>query len=228
MNNGATRSDDQQQKILEISSAMDKFEGYKHPHGVRVAAIADALAEKLGLAEQDRITLRQAAFVHDIGEMSMNRDFMRVPRELTEEERLDMQRHPVIGEQEAAKVGFKRGVQLVIRWHHEWWNGSGYPDAIEREQIPIAARILRLVDTYCAMTDERPHKPAVSADTARDYIGRWAGIEFDPRVVKAFLELEGIPELASYKWESARVSDLPAEFSEEAVAPRQAEEEANV
>jgi putative nucleotidyltransferase with HDIG domain len=202
MDNGTGRGADQQQKILEISSAMDKYEGYSHPHGVRVAAIADALAEKLGLAEQDRVVLRQAAFVHDIGEMAMNREFIRAQRELDPEERVDMQRHPVIGEQEAAKVGFKRGVQLVIRWHHEWWNGSGYPDAIEREQIPIAARILRLVDTYCAMTDDRPYKKAVSVRTARDHIRRWAGVEFDPKVAKAFLELTDLPELASYKPEN--------------------------
>lgn len=204
MENGAIRKEEQQQKILEISSAMDKFEGYKHPHGVRVAAIADALAEKLGLAVQDRVTLRQAAFVHDIGEMVMNRDFIRAPRELNDDERLDMQRHPVIGEQEASKVGFKRGVQLVIRWHHEWWNGTGYPDALEHEQIPIAARILRVADTYASMTDDRPFRKALSAEAARDYLVRWSGIEFDPRVVKQFLTLENLPELASYKWESVR------------------------
>lgn len=204
MGNGAIRKEDQQQKILEISSAMDKFEGYKHPHGVRVAAIADALAEKFGLAVQDRVTLRQAAFVHDIGEMVMSRDCIRSPRELSEEERLDMQRHPVIGEQEAAKVGFQRGVQLVIRWHHEWWNGCGYPDALEREQIPIAARILRVADTYAAMTDDRPFRTALSAEAARDHLVRWSGIEFDPRVVKQFLTLENLPELASYKWQSMR------------------------
>lgn len=201
MDNGAVRSSDQQQKVLEISSAMDKHEGYRHPHGVRVAAVADALALKLGLAEQDRMTLRQAAFVHDLGEMVMNRDFLRAPRELTDQERTDMQRHPVIGEQEAAKVGFKRGVQLIIRWHHEWWNGSGYPDALEREQIPIAARILRVVDTYCAMTDDRPYKKAVSVESAREYLTRWAGVEFDPRIVKAMLELEDLAELASYRAE---------------------------
>lgn len=98
-------------------------------------------------------------------------------------------RHPVIGEQEAAKRGFSRAVQLLVRWHQEWWNGEGYPDGLLREQIPLATRILRVADTYCALTDNRPHCPAMSTVEARKYVIQWAGLEFDPRVVSAFLSL---------------------------------------
>ncbi|MDQ3042737.1 MAG: HD domain-containing protein, partial [Acidobacteriota bacterium] len=90
------------------------------------------------LASHDRYSLRQAALVHDVGEMIMNRDYIKAGRKLREDERVDMQRHPIIGEQEAAKRGLSRAVQLLVRWHHEWWNGAGYPDALEREQIPLA------------------------------------------------------------------------------------------
>ena len=86
----------------------------------------------------------------------MNRDYIRANRILTDEERIDLQRHPVIGEQEVAKRGLSRAVQLLVRWHHEWWNGMGYPDALEREQIPLAARILRVADTYCALPIRGP------------------------------------------------------------------------
>jgi HD-GYP domain-containing protein (c-di-GMP phosphodiesterase class II) len=113
-----------------------------------------------------------------------------------------MQRHTVIGEQEAAKRGWNRAVQLLVRWHHEWWNGAGYPDALEREQIPLAARILRVADTYSAMTDARPYKPAVSVTEAKRYLTEWAGIEFDPKIVKAFLSLEGVKELEAYSAEA--------------------------
>ena len=127
-----------------------------------MATLADAVAKKLNLSAQDRLALRHAALVHDLGEVVMNRDYIKSNRVLSDEERIDMQRHPVIGEQESAKRGLSRAVQLLVRWHHEWWNGAGYPDALTREQIPLSARILRLVDTYAAMTDSRPFSGAIS------------------------------------------------------------------
>ena len=178
------------EKLLTISSQIDEFEGYASAHASRVASIAGQLSATFNLASRDRFFLEQAALIHDIGEMSMNREYIRAPRGLTRNERLDVERHPVIGEQDAAKLGLPRGVQLLVRWHHEWWNGSGYPDALEGEQIPLAARILRLADTYAAMTGTRPFRVALSDADARKYIKEWAGIEFDPMVVKNFLTLD--------------------------------------
>ena len=80
-----------------------------------------------------------------------------------------------------------RAVQLIVRWHHEWWCGAGYPDALTGEEIPLAARILRVADTYAALVTPRPYRPAMSQEEARKYMVEWAGIEFDPAVVKAFL-----------------------------------------
>ena len=184
--------------LAQISAAMDEFEGYAHPHGGRIAVIADAIAEKFNFAAHDRQALRQAALVHDLGELVMNREYIKANRMLREDERIDMQRHTVIGEQEAAKRGLSRAVQLLVRWHHEWWSGTGYPDALEREQIPLAARILRVADTFAALTDSRPYSVAISAEEAKRYLIEWSGIEFDPKVVKAFLSLENLPELRSY------------------------------
>jgi HD-GYP domain-containing protein (c-di-GMP phosphodiesterase class II) len=175
------------QDLLKLSAKIDGFEGYHSPHGQRIAAIADVMATHFNLASRDRFFLQQAALIHDIGEMSMNRDYIRANRRLAENERLDLQRHPVIGEQEAAKLGLPRGTQLIIRWHHEWWNGSGYPDALETEEIPLAARILRVSDTYASMTAARPYRAAKTADEAKKYLIEWSGIEFDPTIVKAFL-----------------------------------------
>lgn len=185
-------------KLMQTSAEMDAFEGYAHPHGARIAAIADELARYFNLGSHDRHSLRQAALIHDIGEMTMARDYIRANRQLTDDERIDMQRHPVIGEQEAAKRGLPRAVQLLIRWHHEWWNGMGYPDALEQEQIPLAARILRLADTYAALTDSRPYNEAIPSAEARRYLAEWAGIEFDPRLVAAFLSLADVEALRSY------------------------------
>jgi HD-GYP domain-containing protein (c-di-GMP phosphodiesterase class II) len=187
-----------EEKLLKTAAVIDDFEGYRHPHAQRIAILADNLARKFNLASHDRFSLQQAALVHDIGEYVMNREYFRSRRQLTVDERVDMQRHPIIGEQETAKRGFSRAVQLLVRWHHEWWNGAGYPDALEHEQIPLAARILRVCDTFAALTDDRPFSAAISASEANRYLIEWAGIEFDPKVVKEFLTLEGLLELKSY------------------------------
>jgi HD-GYP domain-containing protein (c-di-GMP phosphodiesterase class II) len=190
--------EDFEDSLLNIAKTIDDFEGYAHPHAARIAVLSDATAKLFNLASHDRHALRQAALVHDIGELAMNREYIKARRVLTEAERVDMQRHPVIGEQEAAKRGLSRAIQLLIRWHHEWWNGAGYPDALMRDRIPLAARILRVADTFAAMTDARPYKPAISSENARKYLIEWAGIEFDPLVIKAFLSLQDLPELHSY------------------------------
>lgn len=186
------------QELLRLSEVIDRFEGYAHPHAARIAALADALALKFNFASHDRFALNQAALVHDIGELVMKREYIHANRILRDDERIDMQRHTVIGEQQAAKRGLPRAVQLLVRWHHEWWNGAGYPDALEGDQIPLAARILRVADTYAALTDARPYSVAISEKEAKRYLIEWAGIEFDPKVVKAFLSLEDLLEIRSY------------------------------
>ncbi len=198
MENLSIRKDDSEEKLLKLAAAADKFEGYAHPHAGRIAVLADALAQKFNFATHDRLSLRQAALVHDIGEVVMNRDYIKTDRTLREDERVDMERHPVIGEQEAAKHALNRAVQLLVRWHHEWWNGTGYPDALAQEQIPLAARILRVADTFAALTDARPYSVPISELEAKRYLIEWSGIEFDPKVVKMFLSLEDLPELESY------------------------------
>ena len=177
------------ERLLRIAASMDEFEGYTQGQASRIAWIADSLGEAFNLATRDRFFLEQAALLHDIGEISMNREYIRANRVLTINERIDLQRHPVIGEQETSRLGLPRGVQLAVRWHHEWWNGSGYPDGLESEQTPLAARILRVADTYAALTAARPHRAALGAEDARKYMIEWAGIEFDPAIVKTFLAI---------------------------------------
>ena len=184
--------------LVRLAAAADEFEGYAHPHATRIAALAYELAKLFHLARGDRLTLRQAALTHDLGEMVMRRDYIKRAGALTEEERLDLARHPVIGEQEAARAGAERAAQLLVRWHHEWWNGAGYPDGLRGEQIPLTARILRVADAYAALTDARPYRPARTEQEARRHLTEWAGLEFDPRVVRAFLSLSQLAALRSY------------------------------
>src|SRR6202008_1027848 len=147
----------------------------ENPHAQRVAVIADEIAQQFHLARHDRGSLYAAALLHDLGEVAMERDYIQASGPLSKEERLDVSRHPVIGEREASRAGADRAAQLLVRWHHEWWNGSGYPDALRREEIPLAARILRVVDSYAALTDARPFRQAFTAEEARHELINRAG-----------------------------------------------------
>lgn len=182
-------------QLLNLSAMIDRIEGYDRPHAVRIAILSDEIAKILGLTDYDRQFLRQAALLHDIGELVMNRDYLNANRALYEEERLDMQRHTVIGEQEVSRRQFPRAVQLLVRWHHEWWNGAGYPDALEREEIPLSARILRVADSFVSMTAPRSYRAAFSEIETREYLAERAGIEFDPVVVRTLLSFDNIQQL---------------------------------
>jgi HD-GYP domain-containing protein (c-di-GMP phosphodiesterase class II) len=175
--------------FMQLARTVDRFERYDNPHAQRVAAIADEIAHAFHLARHDRGSLYAAALLHDLGETAMERDYIQANRALTAEERIDLSRHPVIGEREASRVGADRAAQLLVRWHHEWWNGAGYPDALRREEIPLAARILRVADSYAALTDGRPFRPALSEEAAKRELANGAGIEFDPGIVSVFLSL---------------------------------------
>lgn len=175
--------------FTQLARTVDRFERYENPHAQRVATIADEIAHAFHLARHDRGSLYAAALLHDLGEVAMERDYIQADRALTSDERLDLARHPVIGEREASRVGADRAAQLLVRWHHEWWNGAGYPDALRREEIPLAARILRVADSYAALTDDRPFRPSLTEEVARRELTHRAGIEFDPSVVAVFLSL---------------------------------------
>lgn len=184
--------------FLELAKTADRFEQYANPHAQRIALIADELAMVFHLARHDRGSLQAAALLHDLGEVAMERDYIQSAQSLTSEERLDLARHPVIGEREASRAGADRAAQLLVRWHHEWWNGAGYPDALRREEIPLAARILRVADSYAALTDARPFRAALTEEAARRELADRAGIEFDPAVVNMLLSIEPLPEMASF------------------------------
>lgn len=175
--------------FTQLAKTVDRFERYENPHAQRVASIADDIAHAFHLARHDRGSLYAAALLHDLGEVAMEREYIQADRALTAEERLDLWRHPVIGEREASRVGADRAAQLLVRWHHEWWNGGGYPDALRREETPLAARILRVADSYAALTDDRPFRRALSEEAARRELTNRAGIEFDPGIVSVFLSL---------------------------------------
>jgi hypothetical protein len=176
-------------RLLKIAVEIDRIEGYSEAHSVMIARLAERLGSLMGLHGTDLTALKYAALLHDIGERVMKRNYLLRPDDLTWEETLDLWRHPILGEQAAGELKLARQVQLLIRWHHEWWNGLGYPDGLVGETIPLGARILRAVDSYCALISKRPHRRRFDALEAEQIIADLAGIEFDPQVAKKLVAL---------------------------------------
>jgi len=182
---GKTRED----IINRLADRIDSFEKYTQPHSRLMAELAAHLARRFGLATPDVDAITEAAMLHDIGLYTMSPAYHAFPRPLSFEARLDLWRHPVIGEQQMAKRDAMRHAQLLVRWHHEWWNGSGYPDMLAFEDIPVGARIVRAVELYAALLCERPYRAALDEQQAVETLTASAGIECDPYVVKALLAL---------------------------------------
>jgi hypothetical protein len=182
---GKTRED----AINRLADRIDTFEKYTQPHSRLMAELASHLARRFGLSPTDIEAITEAAMLHDIGLYTMSPSYHAQPRPLSFEARLDLWRHPVIGEQQMAKRDSLRHAQLLVRWHHEWWNGSGYPDMLSFEDIPIGARILRAVELYSALLCDRPFRAALNEQEAREALAASAGTECDPYVVSALLSL---------------------------------------
>ncbi|MBO0862786.1 MAG: HD domain-containing protein [Chloracidobacterium sp.] len=176
-------------RLLKIAIEIDRVEGYSEPHAIAIAWTAEKIGTRMGLHGIDLTALKFAALAHDLGERAMKRDYLLRPGELSWEETLDLWRHPILGEQAAGELKLPRQAQLLIRWHHEWWNGGGYPDGLAGDAIPPGARILRAVDSYFALISDRPHRRRLDKTEAEQIIADMAGIEFDPQVAKLLLQV---------------------------------------
>jgi hypothetical protein len=176
-------------RLLKIAIEIDRVEGYSEPHAIAIAWTAEKIGTRMGLHGVDLTALKFAALAHDLGERAMKRNYLLRPSALSWEETLDLWRHPILGEQAAGELKLPRQTQLLIRWHHEWWNGGGYPDGLAGKAIPQGARILRAVDSYFALTSDRPHRRRFDRTEAEQIIADLAGIEFDPQVAKLLLEV---------------------------------------
>jgi diguanylate cyclase (GGDEF)-like protein len=147
----------------------------------------EAVGRRLELSSKDLSALRYAATLHDIGELGVPEAILNKPGPLTDEERPAIQRHPLIAEGILSPVEFLGDALPLVRAAHERWDGTGYPDGLAGDEIPVGARILFACDCYDAMTAERPYRPALPADEAKQELRRVAGTQLDPRVVAALL-----------------------------------------
>jgi len=155
-------------------------------HARRTAFYAGLLADRLGLSTRVREHIRISGFLHDIGKIGVPTDLLMRPGALTTKERRLIERHPDIGARLVEPLGIETEISAVIRHHHEWWDGRGYPDGLYREQIPLVARIVAMADAYDGMSSCRPYRPALAPEAIRGEFKRGAGAQFDPSLVKEF------------------------------------------
>jgi diguanylate cyclase (GGDEF)-like protein len=154
-----------------------------------VADWAAAVGRRLGMGGDDLRSLRLAAIFHDIGKVSVSEELLNKRGPLTAEEREQVERHVIVGERILSSVDFLDGVRPMVRHAHERWDGTGYPDGLAGDDIPLGARIVHACDAYDAMTRGRPYREPMSASEARDQLNVEAGAQFDQRVVAALLEV---------------------------------------
>jgi diguanylate cyclase (GGDEF)-like protein len=175
----------------EMSGVLTRMLDERHPglgdHVEHVASLAVGCAEALGLSADDIQSVQQAAELHDIGKVAIPSEILTKKGALSEEEWEFMRRHSVIGERILTGVPSLERVASMVRSSHERWDGSGYPDRLAGDDIPFGARIIQVVDAFCAMTELRPYAPARSIESAREELLACSGTQFDPAVVTAFL-----------------------------------------
>jgi putative nucleotidyltransferase with HDIG domain len=177
------------QMVLALARTMDARDTYTAGHSERIADMAEIVARAMGCAEDEVQEVRWGALLHDIGKIGVPDEILRKPGPLTEAEEIVMRQHPIVGEGILAPTERMRGVATIVRHHQERWDGSGYPDGIRGEEIPVGARILAVVDAYSAITDDRPYKKARTHEEAMQELRRGAGTRYDPRIVDVFCQV---------------------------------------
>jgi len=175
--------------VAALASAGDIDLDSADPTGPGMAGLARRLAGAAGIEGDELKGAVFGALVHDIGNLGIPDAILSKPGPLTDWERAEMRRHPEIGEGICRSFPSSRVFAPIVRHHHERWDGTGYPDGLEGDAIPIAARIVGLVDAFDAMVHDRPFRPAMTIDEALQEIRSAAGRHFDPVLVGSFLEL---------------------------------------
>jgi putative two-component system response regulator len=173
--------------MIMLANAIELQDEYTGGHVERVMEMAIDVARMLGWNDTQIRPLRFGAILHDIGKIYIPESILRKPSRLTADEWNVMKQHTIIGEDLLRPIDYLQSALPIIRWHHERWDGLGYPDGLAGEQIPLSARIVSVVDCYDAMTTDRAYHTAASHEDALEEIRRSVGIRYDPVVVDAFL-----------------------------------------
>ena len=177
------------QTLSALMAALDARDRETEGHSTRVGNIACRIGREIGLAADQIAVLRRGALLHDIGKIGVSDNILHKPGPLTNDEWRIMRQHPEIGARIVRDIPFLAETMPVIRYHHERWNGSGYPLGLEAEEIPITARIFAVADVFDALTSIRPYRKTSSEEEAFSYLRENSGILFDPQIVDVFEKL---------------------------------------
>jgi HD-GYP domain-containing protein (c-di-GMP phosphodiesterase class II) len=169
--------------------AMDLRLGEAQQHTQRVVDVAKQLGRAMGLGEDELVHLQRGALLHDIGNMAIPDSIIQKPDTLTPAEWEIVRRHPYYARELLGPITYLRPAIVIPYSHHEWWDGSGYPEGLRGLEIPLAARIFTVVDVWDAMRTWRPYRQAHTEEEARAYLLDGVGKQFDPGIVRKFLEL---------------------------------------
>ena len=180
-------SEDEAQRLAYLTDRLELKDSYAGEHTAAVSRLAVAIATRLGLGPEKRRRIALGALLHDVGKLTIPDRILMKPGPLNELEWAAMRRHAAFGEQLLVHVLDLPDVIAVVRSHHERWDGDGYPDRLEGEGIPFAARIVAVADAFQAMVEPRPYRPPRSREAAIDEITGEAGRQFDPACVEALL-----------------------------------------
>ena len=173
--------------LTALSQAIEARDPYTRGHSTRVSVIAEVIARRLGWRSSRLAALRLGGLLHDVGKLSLDSAVLHKRGPLDERERVEVRRHPVVGAKLIRPFANLRPALPYVLFHHERWDGAGYPSGRSCEQIPAGARILALADAFDAMTSTRPYRTALPLDRALGEVRDCAGSQFDPAVVRAFL-----------------------------------------
>ena len=182
-------SDAYEATIEGWSHAMDLRDKETEGHSRRVTELSIKLAQDMGMIEEGILLLRHGALLHDMGKIGIPDAILHKPAGLTEEEWVIMHQHPKFAYDMLNSIEYLREALEIPYFHHEKWDGTGYPQGLKEEQIPIAARIFAVADVWDALTSNRPYRPAWSREAAMEYIREQSGKHFDPQVVEMFFKV---------------------------------------
>jgi putative nucleotidyltransferase with HDIG domain len=183
--------------LFQLAEVMDSRDYYTHKHSLRVGEYAEKLALELGLPPDQAYLTQLAGRLHDIGKCAVDNEVLLKPGPLTDEERAHMSRHTHVGGAMLQHFAMFRDVAAWVRGHHERWDGSGYPDRLAGERIPIGARIIAVADSYDAMTTTRPYRVALPHREAVRRLNAGRDTQWDPRIVDVFLRMVTREQLRS-------------------------------
>jgi len=173
--------------LTVLAKLIEMRDSYTAGHSEKVSMWSEIVARKLGLSREGQEKIKLAARLHDIGKISIPDGILNKPAPLTEEEYAEIKKHAALGAGILSNIESLKEVSKIIRHHHEWYNGEGYPDGLTGEEIPLGSRIISVADAYQAMTSDRPYRKAFSKEKAIAELERGAGSQFDPKIVRIFI-----------------------------------------